>query len=69
LILVLVLYFCLMEEEKRRKEKKASLWRRRVSPGLDLTCWLCRSQLLGAIKGWSVGQSLNFFLHLIWWEL
>jgi hypothetical protein len=25
LILVLVLYFCLMEEEKRRKEKKASL--------------------------------------------
>jgi hypothetical protein len=25
-------------------------------------CWLCcGSQLLGAIKGWFVGQSLNFF--------
>jgi hypothetical protein len=29
-----------------------------------LLCWLCsKSQLLGAIKGRFVGQSLNFFLH------
>jgi hypothetical protein len=27
-------------------------------------CWL-----LGTIKGWFVGQSLNFFLHLVWWQL
>jgi hypothetical protein len=33
-------------------------------------CWLCHgSQLLGAIKGWFEGQSLNFFLHLEWWQL
>jgi hypothetical protein len=37
-------------------------WGRRVSPELDPPFWLCsRSQLLGAIKGWFVGQSLNFF--------
>jgi hypothetical protein len=27
------------------------------------------SQLLGAIKGWFEGQSFNFFLHLMWWQL
>jgi hypothetical protein len=27
------------------------------------------SQLLGAIKGWFVGQSLNFFLHVVWWKV
>jgi hypothetical protein len=38
-------------EEKERKRKK-SLWKRRVSPGLDPRCWLnCGSQLLGTIKG------------------
>jgi hypothetical protein len=26
-------------------------------------------QLLGAIKSWFVCQSLNFFLHLAWWQL
>jgi hypothetical protein len=26
-------------------------------------------QLLSAFKGWFVGQSLNFFLHLMWWWL
>jgi hypothetical protein len=26
-------------------------------------------QLLGVIKDWFVGQSLNFFLHLVWWQL
>jgi hypothetical protein len=37
--------------------------------GLDPPCWLCHgSQLLGAIKGWFEGQSLNFFLHLMWWQ-
>jgi hypothetical protein len=47
----LMLYFCLMEEEEKERKKK-SPWGRRVSPGLDLPCWLCcKSQLLGAIKG------------------
>jgi hypothetical protein len=33
-----------------------------VSPGVDPPCLLCRrSQLLCPIKGWLVGQSLNFF--------
>jgi hypothetical protein len=27
------------------------------------------SQLLGATKGWFLGQSLNFFLYLVWWWL
>jgi hypothetical protein len=51
-----MLYFCFMEEgeekEKRKKKKREkSLWRRRVSPGLDLPyCLCCGSQLLGAIK-------------------
>jgi hypothetical protein len=26
-------------------------------------------QLLGEIKGWFEGQSLNFFRHLMWWQL
>jgi hypothetical protein len=26
-------------------------------------------QMLGAITGWFKGQSLNFFLHLMWWWL
>jgi hypothetical protein len=35
-----------------------------------LPCWLCSgSQLLGAIKGWVLGQIWNFFLHLLWWQL
>jgi hypothetical protein len=39
-------------------------------PGPDLPYWLCsRLQLSGAIKGWFQGQSLNFFLHLMWWQL
>jgi hypothetical protein len=39
------------KKEKKKKEKK-SLWAKRVSPELDLPCWLCSgSQLLGAIKG------------------
>jgi hypothetical protein len=30
--------------------------------GLDSPCWLCcGSQLLGAIKSWFEGQSLNLF--------
>jgi hypothetical protein len=38
--------------------------------GLDPPFWLwSRLQLLGAIKGWFEGQSLNFFLHLVWWQL
>jgi hypothetical protein len=33
-------------------------------------CWLYRgSQLLGVIKGWFVGQSLNFSLYLVWRQL
>jgi hypothetical protein len=41
------------EGKKKEKEKRKKLpWERRVSPGLDLPCWLCRrSLLLGAIKG------------------
>jgi hypothetical protein len=51
-------------------KKKKSTWWRRVSPGRDPPCWLCSwLQLLGAIKGWFVGLSLNFFLHLVWWRL
>jgi hypothetical protein len=38
----------------------------RVGP-VFLLC--CVSQLLGAIKGWFECQSLNFFLHLMWWQL
>jgi hypothetical protein len=39
-------------------------------PGLELLCCMWhRSQLLGTIKGWFKGQSLNFFLHLMWWQL
>jgi hypothetical protein len=39
-------------------------------PGKDPPCWLChRLQLSGTIKGWFKGQSLNFFLHLMWWWL
>jgi hypothetical protein len=45
-------------------------WGRRVSLGLDPPCWLCSElQLLAATKGWFEGQSLNFFLHLVWWQL
>jgi hypothetical protein len=34
----------------------------KISPGLDPPCWLCSGlQLLGAIKGWFEGQSLNFY--------
>jgi hypothetical protein len=40
------------ERKKKRGKKKKSLWRRRVSPRLDLPCWLYSgSQLLDAIKG------------------
>jgi hypothetical protein len=36
-------------ERKKKEKKKKFLWGRRVSPGLDPPCWLCRgSQLLGA---------------------
>jgi hypothetical protein len=46
------------------------LWGRRVFLGPDLLCWLCSGLwLLGAINGWFVGQSLNFFLHLVYWQL
>jgi hypothetical protein len=40
--------------EGKKKEKKVEKlpWGRRVSPGVDLSCSLCRGlQLLGAIKG------------------
>jgi hypothetical protein len=40
-----------MRKRKKNKENK-SPWGSRVSPGLDLPCWLCNLlQLLGAIKG------------------
>jgi hypothetical protein len=62
----------LIEKEKRRKGKKRGNKKKKmvimgkVSLGLDPPCWLCsRSQLLGAIKGSFVGQSLNFFLNLV----
>jgi hypothetical protein len=36
--------------------------RRHLHSWLYPHCWLCHgSQLLGAIKGWLEGQSLNFF--------
>jgi hypothetical protein len=39
------------EGKKKKKKREKSLWRRRVSPGLDLPyCLCCGSQLLGAIK-------------------
>jgi hypothetical protein len=39
-------------EGKKTKRREKSPWRRKVSPGLDLPCWLCHgSQLLGAFKG------------------
>jgi hypothetical protein len=39
-------------------------------PGLGLPIWLCSGlQLLGAIKDCFEGQSLIFFLHLVWWQL
>jgi hypothetical protein len=49
------------KKKKKKKEKKLPLGRW-VSLVLDPPCCLCsRLQLLGAIKGWFVGQSLNFF--------
>jgi hypothetical protein len=58
----LMLYVCLIKEgEEKERKKKTIAWGRSVSPGLDLPCCLCcSSQLLGAIKGWFEGQSLNF---------
>jgi hypothetical protein len=54
LILVGALFLLDGGEEKARKKmgkRKKSPWGRRVSSGLDLSCWLCsRLQLLGAIK-------------------
>jgi hypothetical protein len=55
-LILLVLYFCLMEEgeekERKKKRRKKSLWSRRFSLVLDLACWLCsRLHLLGANKG------------------
>jgi hypothetical protein len=40
-------------KKKRGKKKEKKLpQERKVSPGLDLPCWLCSMlQLLGAIKG------------------
>jgi hypothetical protein len=40
------------EGKRKKKRREKLLWGRRISPGLDLPCWLCHgSQLLGAIKG------------------
>jgi hypothetical protein len=68
----LVLYLLLDERRrtkgiKKRESEKQQGW---VIP----QGWTChavchRLQLLGEIKGWFKGQSLNFFLHLIWWWL
>jgi hypothetical protein len=52
------------QKKKKKKEKRSekSPWGRRVFPGLDPPCWLCHvSQVLGPIKVWFEGQSLNFF--------
>jgi hypothetical protein len=55
--------FCLLVGKTERQREKRETARWLFSPGLDTFCWLCHAGILwlvGAIKGWCKGQSLNF---------